>query len=78
VAEHRLSLAVNGRESLLHQKLVTYRAVLASEAAPDGADWDLAVAHTLPPRTDYSWANSCPRVLDGTYQFFGAAHRAVV
>jgi UDP-N-acetyl-D-glucosamine dehydrogenase len=52
--------------------------VLASEAAPDGADWDLAVAHTLHPRTDYSWAHSCPRVLDGTYQFFGAAHRAVV
>ncbi len=52
--------------------------VLASEAAPDGADWDLAVAHTLHPRTDYSWANRCPRVLDGTYQFFGAAHRAVV
>jgi len=36
------------------------------------------VAHTLHPRTDYSWAHSCPRVLDGTYQFFGAAHRAVV
>ena len=52
--------------------------VLASEEAPDGADWDLAVAHTLHPRTDYSWANSCPRVLDGTYQFFGAARRAVV
>jgi UDP-N-acetyl-D-glucosamine dehydrogenase len=52
--------------------------VLASEAAPNGADWDLAVAHTLHPRTDYSWAYSCPRVLDGTYQFFGAAHRAVV
>ena len=52
--------------------------VLASEAAPDGADWDLAVAHTLHPRTDYSWAHSCPRVLDGTYRFFGAAHRAVV
>jgi len=52
--------------------------VLASEAAPDGAEWDLAVAHTLHPRTDYSWAHRCPRVLDGTYQFFGAAHRAVV
>ena len=26
MAEHRLSLAVNGRESLLHQKLITYRA----------------------------------------------------
>jgi UDP-N-acetyl-D-glucosamine dehydrogenase len=52
--------------------------VLASEAAPDGAEWDLAVAHTLHPRTDYSWACRCPRVLDGTYQFFGAPHRAVV
>lgn len=51
---------------------------LASEVAPDGADWDLAVAHTLHPRTDYSWAYRCPRVLDGTYQFFGATHRAVV
>ncbi len=51
---------------------------LASEAAPDGADWDLAVAHTLHPRTDYSWAYRCPRVLDGTYQFFGATHRVVV
>ena len=52
--------------------------VLASEAAPDGAEWDLAVAHTLHPRTDYSWAHRCPRVLDGTYQFLGATHRAVV
>jgi nucleotide sugar dehydrogenase len=52
--------------------------VLASETAPDGADWDLAVAHTLHPKTDYSWAHRCPRVLDGTYQFFGAKHRAVV
>ena len=26
MAEHRLSLAVNGRESLLYQKLITYRA----------------------------------------------------
>jgi UDP-N-acetyl-D-glucosamine dehydrogenase len=52
--------------------------VLASEASPDGADWDLAVAHTLHPRADYSWAYRCPRVLDGTYQFFGAAHRVVV
>jgi nucleotide sugar dehydrogenase len=52
--------------------------VLASEEAPDGADWDLAVTHTLHPGTDYSWAYRCPRVLDGTYQFFGAPHRAVV
>lgn len=105
MAEHRLSPAVNRRENLRYQKLITYRAAdrpgagpenghqgsagsvaiaglgyagLASEAAPDGADWDLAVAHMLHPRTDYSWANRCSRLLDGTYQFFGAAHRAVV
>ena len=52
--------------------------VLASETAPSGAAWDLAVAHTVHPRTDYSWAYSCPRVLDGTYQFFGPPRRAVV
>ncbi len=51
---------------------------LAARGLVAGADWDLAVAHTLHPGTDYSWAYSCPRGLDGTYQFFGAAHRAVV
>jgi nucleotide sugar dehydrogenase len=52
--------------------------LLESEVAPRGADWDLAVAHTLHPGVDYSWAHDCPRLLDATYQFFGAAHRAVV
>ncbi len=52
--------------------------VLRSLTDPHGADWDLAVAHTLHPGVDYSWAHDCPRVLDATYQFFDAAHRAVV
>jgi hypothetical protein len=151
VAEHRLSLAVNGREKLLYPKLSTFRTadhaagggqengrrvaagpvaipglgyagagckagvrdlrespalaimagllregasagyydpllpvielpggqVLASEVTPAGHNWDLAVARTLHPGTDCSWAYPCPRVLDGTYQFFGATHRAV-
>jgi len=52
--------------------------VLRSLTGPRGADWDLAVVHTLHPGQDYSWAHDCPLVLDATYQFFGAAHRAVV
>jgi UDP-N-acetyl-D-mannosaminuronate dehydrogenase len=52
--------------------------VLRSITEPRGADWDLAVVHTLHPQLDYGWAQDCPRVLDATYQFFGAPHRAVV
>ena len=43
-----------------------------SVAAPAGADWDLAVIHTLHPGFDYTWVPDCPRVLDATYQFDGA------
>jgi len=52
--------------------------VLRSLLDPHGADWDLVIAHTLHPGVDYAWAHECPRVLDATYQFFDAAHRAVV
>jgi UDP-N-acetyl-D-glucosamine dehydrogenase len=51
---------------------------LRSEPEPWGAEWDLAVIHTLHPGFDYSWAQDCPRVLDATYQFDGAKRRAVV
>jgi UDP-N-acetyl-D-glucosamine dehydrogenase len=47
-------------------------------AAPQGADWDLAIMHTNHPGTDYSWAADCPRVLDATYQFDAVPHRTVV
>jgi UDP-N-acetyl-D-glucosamine dehydrogenase len=47
-------------------------------AAPQGADWDLAIVHTHQPGADYSWAGDCPRVLDATYQFDAAPHRTVV
>jgi UDP-N-acetyl-D-glucosamine dehydrogenase len=51
---------------------------LRSVAAPQGPDFDLALAHTLHPGLDYSWAQDCPLVLDATYQFYSAAHRVVV
>ena len=51
---------------------------LRSVAAPQGPDYDLAVVHTLHPGLDYTWAYDAPVVLDATYQFSGAAHRAVV
>ena len=46
--------------------------------APDGADYDLAIVHTLHPSVDHVWVSDCPQVLDGTYQFDGVPHRAVV
>jgi nucleotide sugar dehydrogenase len=52
--------------------------IMKNVAAPQGADWDLAIVHTHQPGADYSWVGACPRVLDATYQFDAAPHRAVV
>jgi nucleotide sugar dehydrogenase len=52
--------------------------VLASATAPAGSDYDLAVIHTLHPGVEYAWVTDCPHVLDATYQFESAPHRAVV
>ncbi|HEX3648535.1 MAG TPA: nucleotide sugar dehydrogenase [Pseudonocardiaceae bacterium] len=49
-----------------------------SIAEPRGADWDLVVVHTVHPGVDSGWAGDCARVLDATYQFDAAPHRAVV
>jgi nucleotide sugar dehydrogenase len=51
---------------------------LSSQEAPGESHWDLAIVHTVHPGVDYSWVGDCARVLDGTYQFDGAPHRAVV
>jgi UDP-N-acetyl-D-glucosamine dehydrogenase len=51
---------------------------LRSVQAPHGADYDLAVIHTLHPGVDYAWVGDCPKVLDATYQFEEVPHRAVV
>lgn len=45
---------------------------------PHGADFDLAVVHTLHPGTGYSWVAGCPLVLDATYEFGAAPHSVVV
>lgn len=52
--------------------------VLTGEADPKGADWDLALIHTLHPGVDYAWATDCLRVLDATYRFEAAKQREVV
>ncbi|HEX5996410.1 MAG TPA: nucleotide sugar dehydrogenase [Jiangellales bacterium] len=52
--------------------------VLTGEADPKGANWDLALIHTVHPGVDYSWATDCPRVLDATYRFEVAKQREVV
>jgi nucleotide sugar dehydrogenase len=51
---------------------------LTSAADPRGEDFDLVIVHTLHPGVDYSWVAGCEQVLDGTYQFEGAARRSVV
>jgi UDP-N-acetyl-D-glucosamine dehydrogenase len=51
---------------------------LESVAAPHGREWDLVIMHTVHPGFDYEWAKSCPQILDGTYRFDSAPHRAVV
>jgi len=51
---------------------------LRSIQAPQGADYDLAVIHTLHPGVDYAWVGDCPKVLDATYQFEEVPNRALV
>jgi UDP-N-acetyl-D-glucosamine dehydrogenase len=51
---------------------------LVSVSGPRGGDYDLAIIHTLHPGTGYEWVAACPHVLDATYQFDAAPHRAVV
>jgi len=45
---------------------------------PRGEDFDLAIVHTLHPGASYAWVAACKQVLDATYQFDTAPHRAVV
>jgi UDP-N-acetyl-D-glucosamine dehydrogenase len=52
--------------------------LMTSTPAPRGPDYDLAVIHTVHADADYSWADSCPQVLDATYKFDGGTHRSVV
>jgi nucleotide sugar dehydrogenase len=76
-------LRERGAEVAYHDPLIpTLRLLdgtcLRHEPAPLCHRWDLALLHTLHPDIDYSWAASLPRVLDGTYRFTAAHHRALV
>ena len=45
---------------------------------PRGEDFDLAIVHTPHPGVGYAWVAACKQVIDATYQFDAAPHRAVV
>jgi UDP-N-acetyl-D-glucosamine dehydrogenase len=77
------ALAGAGAEVSYHDPLIPALRLpsgrtMQTVGAPQGADWDLAIVHTHQPGADYSWVGDCPRVLDATYQFDAAPHRAVV
>ncbi len=76
-------LAERGADVAYHDPLVPViytpqGRTLSNAAAPGGLDWELTVIHGVHPDTDYSWIAGCPRVLDATYLFDGAADRSVV
>jgi nucleotide sugar dehydrogenase len=78
-----LELKRRGAVVAFHDPLIPHLnlmdgARLESLADPEGADWDLALVHTLHPTFDYQWVKTCPAVLDGTYSFDRTARHAVV
>ncbi len=46
--------------------------------SPLGADFGMAVVHTLHPGVSYTWVAGCGHVLDASYEFGTAPNRAVV
>jgi nucleotide sugar dehydrogenase len=76
-------LAAKGAAVSFHDPLVPVLRlpsgqVIHSTADPRGEDFDLAIVHTLHPGVSYAWVAACKQVLDATYQFDAAPHRAVV
>jgi UDP-N-acetyl-D-mannosaminuronate dehydrogenase len=76
-------LAERGAEVAYHDPLVPVirtpqGRTLRNVAAPGGSGWELAIIQVVHPGADYSWVENCPRVLDATYLFDGAADRSVV
>ena len=74
MAEHRLSLAVNGRENLLYQKLITCRT--ADHAAAGQKNGHQVTAGSVAIVGLGYLAQDAD--LGGPDQFSGATHRAVV
>jgi UDP-N-acetyl-D-glucosamine dehydrogenase len=78
-----VELRRRGAEVAYHDPLIAQVTLLddsrlESVAEPHGSEWDLVVMHTVHPGFDYEWAKSCPQMLDGTYRFDSASHRALV
>jgi UDP-N-acetyl-D-glucosamine dehydrogenase len=76
-------LAARGAAVCFYDPLVPVLALPSGQeirtvTEPRGQDFDLAIVHTLHPGAGYAWVAACPRVLDATYQFDAAPHRAVV
>jgi UDP-N-acetyl-D-glucosamine dehydrogenase len=76
-------LAQRGAEVAYHDPLVPVvqtpqGRTLSNVEAPAGSGWELAIIQVVHPDADYSWVEDCPRVLDATYLFDGAADRNVV
>jgi nucleotide sugar dehydrogenase len=81
--EIMLDLRRRGAEVAYHDPLIPRITLLdgsrlESVPDPDGGEWDLVLMHTVHPGFDYEWAQSCPQILDGTYRFDSAPHRALV
>lgn len=78
-----LELRRRGAQVAYHDPLIAQLTLpdgsrLQSVGEPGGGEWDLVLMHTIHPGFDYEWAQACPQVLDGTYRFDAAAHRALV
>jgi nucleotide sugar dehydrogenase len=76
-------LAARGAEVSFYDPLVPVLRLpsgreIATVTGPRGEDFDLAIVHTLHPGIGYSWVAECKQVLDATYRFDAAPHRAVV
>jgi UDP-N-acetyl-D-glucosamine dehydrogenase len=66
-------LAVKGAKVDYHDPLVPNIRVtggsLDSVVEPNGADWDVALIHTVQPGHSYDWLSQCAVVIDATYRF---------
>jgi hypothetical protein len=76
VAEHRLSLAVNGRENLLYTKLITCRTADRAAAGQKNGQPVTAGSVAIVGLGYVGLPTAVAR--HGPGPFFGAAHRAVV
>ncbi|KAA9160938.1 nucleotide sugar dehydrogenase [Amycolatopsis acidicola] len=73
-----LGAKVDYHDPMVGHVLLRGGRVLENVPEPHGAEWDLALVHTVHPGYDYDWVRQCPIVLDATYTFTAAPGRALV